>query len=322
MESPTPVELATEAYLFAFPLVTNLEQVQRYATTGVGSNPAAPFNTFSHARHLATPADTFVTINNDTVYSMAQLDLGVGPLRLSVPDTDGRYYVLQFVDAWTDNFAYVGQRATGTGAGEFLLVPPGWAGDAGDATVIRFPSRVASIVGRWACAGPDDLPAVHALQDATTLTQVEQTLAPPAGLPEAAASGSEALAFFEQARVWSQAFPPAPRDRALLDSFAPLGLTGAMPVAEADADTVAALEAGYAAGRAVLDRILHSGSSPEVDGWKMTLHVFDYNLDYFEVGTSTPTSGRSQTRRSDSRNGRPPRPRACGAITATRRPTS
>jgi len=29
-----------------------------------------------------------------------------------VPDTSGRYYVLQFVDAWTNNFAYVGRRAT------------------------------------------------------------------------------------------------------------------------------------------------------------------------------------------------------------------
>ena len=55
-----------------------------------------------------------MTINNDTVYSMAQIDLSVGPLRLDVPDTAGRYYVLQFVDAWTNNFAYVGHRATGT----------------------------------------------------------------------------------------------------------------------------------------------------------------------------------------------------------------
>jgi hypothetical protein len=45
-------------------------------------------------------------------------------VRLDVPDTAGRYYVLQFVDAWTNNFAYVGHRATGTAAGSFLLAPP------------------------------------------------------------------------------------------------------------------------------------------------------------------------------------------------------
>ena len=46
-----------------------------------------------------------MSINNDTVYSIAQLDVSGGPVRLRVPDADGRYYVLQFVDAWTNNFA-------------------------------------------------------------------------------------------------------------------------------------------------------------------------------------------------------------------------
>lgn len=149
MPDPDLTELATQAYVYGFPLVFNLDQVQRYVHEGVGANPAAPFNTFSHARTMAGPADTFVTINNDTVYSMAQMDLSVGPVLLHVPDTAGRYYVLQFVDAWTDNFAYVGHRATGTAAGDFLLVPPGWSGRApDDTTVIEFPTRVASDGGR------------------------------------------------------------------------------------------------------------------------------------------------------------------------------
>src|SRR5688572_14234572 len=149
-------ELTTQAYLYGFPLVFNLDQVTRYVTEGVGSNPAAPFNSFSHARKLAGPQDTFVTINNDTVYSMAQLDLSIGPVSLHVPDTGGRYYVLQFVDAWTNNFAYVGHRATGTREGDFLLVPPAWDGAAPEGhTVIRFPTTVASIVGRWSVASDD-----------------------------------------------------------------------------------------------------------------------------------------------------------------------
>lgn len=43
-------DLAQRAHVYGFPLVFNLQQVQRYVTTGVGANPAAPFNTFSHAR--------------------------------------------------------------------------------------------------------------------------------------------------------------------------------------------------------------------------------------------------------------------------------
>ncbi|MEP6650353.1 MAG: DUF1254 domain-containing protein, partial [Lapillicoccus sp.] len=110
----TPSNTATvaDAFVYGFPLVYNLDQVRRYVDTGVGANPAAPLNTFSHARTLAGPADTFVTINNDTLYSMAQVDLSVGPVTLHVPDTQGHCYVLQFLDAWTNNFTYVGHRAT------------------------------------------------------------------------------------------------------------------------------------------------------------------------------------------------------------------
>ena len=278
--------LAASAYLYGFPLVFNLEQVDRYVTTGVGANAAAPFNSFSHARTLAGPEDTFVTINNDTLYSMAQLDLGVGPVLLHVPDTGGRYYVLQFVDAWTNNFAYVGHRATGTGPGDFLLVPPGWSGEPPpDATVVHVPTRVASIVGRWACAGPDDFGDVHALQDATTLTPSDPT-AQAAGLPVPDPDVPQDLLFFERLRLWSQAFPPAPRDEALQASFAPLGLAedGASPYVSAEADLGQSLRDGYAAGGQNLQKALTSGSSPEVNGWKLTFHAFDYNLDYFEVG--------------------------------------
>jgi Protein of unknown function (DUF1254) len=101
------------------PAGVDLQQVGRFARSGIGDVPATPFNRFGHASQLAGPEATFVSISNDTVYSIARVDLSGGPVRLDVPDTAGRYYVLQFVDAWTNNFAYVGHRATGTSAGSF-----------------------------------------------------------------------------------------------------------------------------------------------------------------------------------------------------------
>lgn len=272
--SPRREELLA-SYLYAFPLVFNLEQVARYVATGVGKNPAAQWNTFSHARSLAGPEDTFVTINNDTIYSMAQLDLGVGPILLEVPEAAGRYYVLQFVSAWTDNFAYVGHRATGTGAGRYLLVPPGWEGQApDDAVVVRVPTRVASIVGRWAVDNEADLPAAHALQDATTLTPLDAA-AVPAGLPPVPETGAPALDFWAKFRAWSREFAPAPRDGQLQ--------RGALQLAEAGEEQ---LEQAFAAGRAALDELLASGGgNAVVNGWNLAYHSFDYNLDYFEVGS-------------------------------------
>jgi hypothetical protein len=269
--------LAAEAFIYGFPLVFNLSQVGRFVREGVGGVPAGPFNTFGHATQLAGPQDTFVSINNDTIYSIAQLDLSGGPVRLRVPDTAGRYYVLQFVDAWTNNFAYVGHRATGTEAGTFLLVPPEWDGSAGDGErVIRVPTDVASIVGRWAVAGEQDMPAVRELQAGLTLEATGEGR----GLPAPVAAHEE-LDFFEPLRRWMQAFPPAPRDREYQRRFASLGLLDPEP---GFGDPDPELAAGLAAGKRRMEALLTEGQSPEQNGWKLTYHVFDYNLDFFEIG--------------------------------------
>ena len=275
-------DLAAQAFIYGFPLVFNLQQVDRFTREGIGAVPPTPFNHFGHATALAGPDDTFVSINNDTIYSLAQLDTAGGPVRLRVPDTAGRYYVLQFVDAWTNNFAYVGHRATGTAAGTYLLVGPGWDGEVADGeTVIRLPTRVASIVGRWAVDGPDDLPAVRALQEQLTLEPAGES----PGLPATAEGVAEDLLFFEQLRAWSQAFPPADRDRPLQERLAPLGLLEAQsPYVDPGAQTGDTLRRGLAAGRQKLEYVLTHDSSPRQHGWNLTYHVFDYNLDFFEVG--------------------------------------
>ncbi|MEU3434104.1 DUF1254 domain-containing protein [Streptomyces sp. NPDC006863] len=283
--------LAAEAYVYGFPLVFNLDEVERFTRKGMGSLAPTAFNRFSHAGTLAGPDDTFVSINNDTVYSMAQLDLSGGPLLLRVPDTGGRYYVFQFVDAWTNNFAYVGRRATGTAAGAFLLTGPGWSGEVPAGTVrIASPTSVASIVGRWACEGPDDLAAVRALQQATALAPFGDRAA-SAGLPapEAAVDGSDLL-FFEKLRTRMRAFPPAGADQDYQQRFAPLGLLeSASPYSDPPAGLQQALRAGHTAGKERVEYATTHGSSPEQNGWKLAYDAFNYNLDFFGPGTlNTP----------------------------------
>lgn len=150
MSDQDRVALAAEAFIYGYPLVADLEQVVRHTTVGAGVLPAAPFNSFGHGTRLAGPDDTFVSINNDTVYSFAQVDLGAGPQLLQVPEVGGRYVVYQFIDAWTNNFAYVGTRATGSGPGRYLIAPHGWEGEPpAGATLILSPTRICSIVGRF-----------------------------------------------------------------------------------------------------------------------------------------------------------------------------
>lgn len=286
-DSAVDVETAVRAYVYGFAPVFNLSQVERFVTTGVGTNSPAPFNSFSHATGLAGPDDTFVSINNDTIYSIAQLDLGVGPLMLDVPDTADAYFVLQFVDAWTNNFAYIGKRATGTTAGRYVLVPPGWPGELpSDAVSVHCSTRIVSIVGRWACDGPDDVDRVRGLQDEISL--VPLGVKPAQGLPEPDPAVPEELLFWEKLRLYLQAFPPAPRDVALQQAFAPLGLldAGRSPYVDADPELATLLVAGAEQGRARLEQALKSGADATmVNGWHQAFHSFDYNDDFFEIGT-------------------------------------
>ncbi len=268
-------DLGADLYIYGFPLVFNLSQVIRFTEHGMGAMAAAPFNTWAHGRQLAGPRDTFVSVNNDTVYSIAMLDLGVGPIRLDVPDTADRYYVLQFVDAWTNNFAYIGRRATGTGAGTYWIVPP--QHDArGLPTadgVIRAPTRIATIVGRWAVDGDADLPAARALQNALTLTPLDAG-ATPEGIPGPDRHMPDDMVFLDQLRTWARAFPAAPAELDYAQRFA--------AVHDADEGT---LRAGLKAGRERLETALASGGGGRTSGgWLVNPHVFDYNNDYFEIG--------------------------------------
>lgn len=274
--------LAAQAFIYGFPLVFDLQEVAGFEHRGIGDVPATPFNQSGHARALAGTESKFVSINNDTVYSIANLDVSGRPVTLEVPDSHGRYYVMQFVDVWTNNFAYVGHRATGAEAGSYLLVAPVWSGETdGEVAVIRLPTTVATIVGRWAVDGEADMPNVQVLQDALRLTAT----GPSRGLPEPHPTVPEDLKFFEQRRVYMAAFPPAGRDLAYQQRFETLGLFAAeSPYVDAAPGLAASLRDVLAAGREALESFLSGSSSPEQNGWNLTYHIFDYNLDFFEVG--------------------------------------
>jgi hypothetical protein len=84
---------------------------------------------------------------------------------LHVPDTDDRYYSVQFTDPVSSvNFAYVGKRTTGTAAGDFLLCEPRWTGDMpAGMTRIDVPHHAALLLGRLFVADEHDRRAAYAL---------------------------------------------------------------------------------------------------------------------------------------------------------------
>jgi hypothetical protein len=280
------VKEAAQMFVYGYPLVYALRETAGFAE-GHSSLPlSAPWNQFGYARELLGPETEFVSPNNDTLYVLAALDLRSGPLVLHVPDTSDRYYVLQFVDAWTNNFAYIGRRATGTGERQFLLTAPGDTTKAPEGMeVVRAPTGIVMIAGRVQVNGAADVPAVHALQDQFTLTPLNGDGGPGAGLPQPDPRVPEELRWWETFRVELAAFPPPAADAPLLSIAEMLGLTGSeSPYVDADPELADALIAGAEAGQETVET-LAKGGAPPASGWISAMHMFDYNLDYFGVGT-------------------------------------
>ena len=280
------IRAAAETFVYGYPLVYSLTEMAGFVGGHSSLPVSAPWNEFGYARELLGPETTFVTPNNDTLYVIAALDLRPGPLVLHVPDTADRYYVLQFIDAWTNNFAYIGRRATGTAERRFLVAAADDTTKAPDGMeLVRAPTDVVTIIGRVQINGAADAPAVHALQDRFTLTPLSADSGMSAGLPKPDARVGEELQWWEMLRVELAAFPPPAADAPMLAIAETLGLAASeSPFVDPDPELADALTAGERAGRAQIEA-LAKGGPPPPSGWISAMHYFDYNTDHFGVGT-------------------------------------
>ena len=128
-------------------------------------------NQFGHRQAFPTPESKgVVSPNADTLYSVAWLDLAREPMVLHVPDTKGRYYVMQLLDAWT-NVSPPRETDHRHEEGDFAIIGPGWKGELpAGITAIHSPTRMVWLLGRTQTNGPADFPAVHAIQEQYRLT--------------------------------------------------------------------------------------------------------------------------------------------------------
>jgi hypothetical protein len=183
MTNPTAITeetahaIALDAYLYFYPLIS--VDITRLQSTNIEAGKEfgkGPMNTFVHVPAFP-PADlkVVVRINFDTLYSIAWLDLTKEPFIVSVPDTDGRFYLLPMLDMWSDVFASPGWRTTGTQPGNFLMTPPGWTGvDPDGFTEIKAPTPYVWIIGRTRTDGPPDYESVHRIQAGYTVTPLSR----------------------------------------------------------------------------------------------------------------------------------------------------
>jgi hypothetical protein len=285
-----------EAYIYGFPMVV-MDLTREASLAETPGEITAPMNQFAVMSRF--PDASFRAVPRtglDTLFATAWADLGPEPLVLSVPDTGGRYYVIALFDYWSNVFASIGKRTTGTGAKHFLIVGPGWAGatPAGLDGVYRSPTRIVWVNGQMQADGPQECAAVTALQKQYKLTPLSawgQPYTPPARVPVPAGLDTgmppvqriqkmDAGDFFGRLARLMKDNPPAAADGPMLKKLARLGLEPGkdFEIVQADPRIARALNRSMAAFK-LLEKGVQKLKTK--DGWIVIPKDFaNYGTDY------------------------------------------
>jgi hypothetical protein len=236
----TPAEaraIAKEAYIYGYPVVDSYRIQYAYFVDKNDKSYKAPWNEIKNIHDVFTPADTAIqTPNSDTPYSFAGLDLRAEPIVITVPAIEkSRYYSIQFIDAYTFNFAYVGSRATGNDAGSFLIAGPGWKGEKpeGITEVIRSDTDFDMVLFRTQLFNAADIDNVKKIQAQYKLQPLSSFLGKPAPAAAPAVDWIQpltqeeektSLEFFNVLNFLLEYCPTVPSEVELMERFAKIGI--------------------------------------------------------------------------------------------------
>jgi len=302
--SNDPVDIATLAYIYGYPLVAVIRTAD--FTTNPDTPPApgrGPINTINDFRDF--PDANFTDIvrpNVDTFYSLAYFDLSKGPLVLKVPPIADRYYSLQFIDAYSNNFNYIGSRSNETKGDTVLLTGPNWQGTTpAGMNQVKSPTDSGLVGIRIFVNGPDDASNVNSIQDKFSLSPLSGNSTSPATTVEVKSSNASkeipvkftpasipetGIAIYDEIGKDIAKNPPPQAESAVLDKFKTIGIgPGLTPSQSADDTMKQALEKGITNGQQLIDeKVLNIG--PVVNGWLIPgIAVGGGKVDFGNFGT-------------------------------------
>jgi hypothetical protein len=271
--SPSDVqEIAERAYVYAYPLVL-LQETMRIL----------PPNHLAHVSEF--PDASFRLIvrpNADTLYSNGWIDVSKEPMVLHVPDSGDRFYLLQFMDAWTETFADPGKRTTGTSEAWFALVGPGWHGQLPPhVTRLDAPTNQIWLLGRTQTNGASDYDNVHTFQHGMFLMPLSQFPGknepphPPPARPAETGTpvperikAMDAVQFFTIFAKALKANPPHKEDAPIVKQLALIGIVPGQDLdpSRLNPEQLAGLNEGVHEAVAKIEKFVTTGAAHK-PGW-------------------------------------------------------
>src|SRR6202035_125700 len=182
--------IAEAGFIYGLPIVMNYDVMYEYAVDRNSGQFKAPFNQIKNEPNVFTYKDTAIpTPNSDTPYSFVCMDLRAEPVVLSVPAVDPkRYYSVMLCDGNTYNYGYIGSRATGSEAGDYMVVGPDWKGATppGIKKMFRSTTQLSLAAYRTQLFNPEDIDKVTKVQAGYKVQALSAYLRRPATVGAAA----------------------------------------------------------------------------------------------------------------------------------------
>src|ERR1700722_19820605 len=273
-------DIYREAYVYAFPMIAAYKALYQFNVDKTNSQYKGPFNTVLNEARVFTYKDTsIVTPNSDTPYSLVQMDLRAEPIVLCVPKVEkGRYYTFEIADLYSQNYAYIGSRATGNDPGCYMVAGPGWSGTtpAGIKKVFRSETQFSLAVIRTQLFNANDMVNVKKIQagyKAQTLSAFTHQPAPPAQpLPDFPKVTDDAfkMDFPKYLNFLLQFCPTPPEETALRAKFATVGIEAGKPFDLAKLSEVQKVELGLAVkeGYEAIEK-QRDNIGKDINGWEV-----------------------------------------------------
>lgn len=286
--SPPPIDwrreyvysLGVVALVYGFPYVYGATTRHKWVTTP--QDPLhVPYSAVNHFWHAPDVLDATYQDggcpNNDTLYSVAWLDLTDEPIILSHPDMADRYLTLELAAITSDNFDYVGQRVTGSTAGHFLIAGPGWHGEvpAGVAATAPSPTPWVLCLGRTLVNGKGDVRVVNELQGQYRLTPLSMWGEADPRLPERrdvlipVDASADPLGPWKTLNAMLAENPPPAEHAVLLQQFASVGIGPGLDVENQPQVVKDSLVRALDEGMKLLPAQFLSGDwASNINGWR------------------------------------------------------
>lgn len=266
--------IASQAYQFGLPAFLNMRQLTEFIQARQYMKPdELPLGGWILVRTLADPSTTNNAPNNDTLYGASYVLLDQqGPVVLTVPEISDRYYSVELLDAYFNNFAVISSRQYGNSGGKFLIVPPSWDDEepAGYTAILRSPTPYIALFQRIFINNDSEYDQVHAMQDAITLKPLDGDGFAAVDLTNYEVQNmrqtTDPIKFFEYVNSYTAINRPPKSDDGLVALFKTVGLGPDAPVTINQRYIQPIIEGARQAQKTINARI---SSGPFKNGWRV-----------------------------------------------------